>query len=976
MQLLKATIASNCPDTLLSPDECARNSRGKVFCYSYDAAMNETVPSCNRDIGLSDITKCNSRVDIIEEYYGTDMSFKPELVPGTQIPYPGYPSLNVLPIENAELIPIGLNCFGMQSKYPNTVLTLRDMPELPGAKQIAENIIGKSVFVNWPMMHEAKVVAVSDVTCEVRIVKKAKKIKSFKSKDMEQWQSDTDNMKLSYMNGMGIPGSGGVTIGDIQIRLKVLPLQGMKVNAANGSSKKVFGKAETDVPLQMALWQAPAPDPRFIERGPMTLKERFPANGKVILTKGKHRGCMGTVLGALDDSKVGVKVQVLPPEPPFGLAIARSVQESYISSNDAAKILKIPPGLLGKITGSLFVDPGRYDLGLNLKYRESLCVLGYTRGTPEGSSGGGGKKKGKSGNAWKAGDSLLLIGGVDKSGENKPPPRIFWEYTPKAIRLIAAYRQKFPLLFAGLTKAPNERFYKAKSLLGPKGDELLPKIREWLNNIETAKIPRTPCSTEAMPYSAVSAVQRAADVRTAAREKEDGAAKETNIKIPSSALYLEGSTAATDVLDASALSENSAPELGDRIVNLCANGVPVGMRGTVVGIHDQASGCVEVVMDEEFIGGSTLQGMCGNFRGKLVVWNHLLKISAADSKGIVDQIIPVGSGRDAIKELLEKSKEEPDRSMSVPKKTVTSSYETAHGLEQQAVPTLQEENDEAQAPSSFASAVAASAVAGSRGMASPSRGPKGGKQGQWMEAKKPDEKGIGFKGLKRGHKSGYDAWRKSIGASASSAAGKKKATSATSNLKAVLGVGPTAAAAAPSVSGGGYASAGLKAMLGVSSPQGQPVPPPQPPRPPAQPTAADALFAMMMNQPQQAPPVQVAPPPAQQGFNFTYVEEGEEAPVSESPQGPPQQPSYPMGFMQPGMMPPGAMPAPPQMGGMYPPQPLPPGAPMGYPQQHSAGPPPVAASAIPPKREKKSKAKVKGGAAPIVPAVVASKGAK
>jgi hypothetical protein len=243
-----------------------------------------------------------------------------------------------------------------------------------------------------------------------------------------------------------------------------------------------------------------------------------------------------------------------------------------------------------------------------------------------------------------------------------------------------------------------------------------------------------------------------------------------------------------------------------------------------------------------------------------------------------------------------------------------------------------------------------------------------------MEAKKPDEKGIGFKGLKRGHKSGYDAWRKSIGVSTSS--GKKKATSATSNLKAVLGVGPTAAAASPSVSGGGNASAGLKAMLGVSSPQGQPVPPPQPPRPSAQPTAADALFAMMMNQPQQAPPVQVAPPPAQQGFNFTYVEEGEEAPVSESPQGPPQQPPYPMGFMQPGMMPPGAMPAPPQMGGMYPPQPLPPGAPMGYPQQHPAGPPPVAASAVPPKREKKSKAKVKGGAAPIVPAVVASKGAK
>ena len=118
------------------------------------------------------------------------------------------------------------------------------------------------------------------------------------------------------------------------------------------------------------------------------------------------------------------------------------------------------------------------------------------------------------------------------------------------------------------------------------------------------------------------------------------------------------------------------------------------MRGTVVSIHSEASGCVEVVMDEEFIGGSTLQGMCGNFRGKLVVWNHLLKISAADSKGVVDQIIPTGSGKDAIKELLEKTKEEPVRSMSVQKAALSSSFETAHGLEQTVPPTEEEEDDE------------------------------------------------------------------------------------------------------------------------------------------------------------------------------------------------------------------------------------------------------------------------------------------
>lgn len=64
----------------------------------------------------------------------------------------------------------------------------------------------------------------------------------------------------------------------------------------------------------------------------------------------------------------------------------------------------------------------------------------------------------------------------------------------------------------------------------------------------------------------------------------------------------EGSTGATDVLLASDHSVGAPPELGDRVANLCANGVPFGARGTVVAIHDATEGCVEVLLDEEFIG--------------------------------------------------------------------------------------------------------------------------------------------------------------------------------------------------------------------------------------------------------------------------------------------------------------------------------------------------------------------------------------
>ena len=99
-----------------------------------------------------------------------------------------------------------------------------------------------------------------------------------------------------------------VQIGDVQIRLKIVPLQGMKTSPLDGSSKKLFGKEEADLPLQMALASSPAPDPRFIERGPKSLKDRFPSKCKVVLTKGKYRGCIGTVLSTLDKDKVGVKV--------------------------------------------------------------------------------------------------------------------------------------------------------------------------------------------------------------------------------------------------------------------------------------------------------------------------------------------------------------------------------------------------------------------------------------------------------------------------------------------------------------------------------------------------------------------------------------------------------------------------------------------------------------------------------------------
>ena len=170
---------------------------------------------------------------------------------------------------------------------------------------------------------------------------------------------------------------------------------------------------------------------------------------------------------------------------------------------------------------------------------------------------------------------------------------------------------------------PNEKRYDASQVFGPNGEAWLPVIREWLDKHETAKLPRSPVTSLSMSYEAVAEVQKAADIRTLALKKR-GNPHETLLKVPGSALYGEGSIGATDVIQAADLNENSIPELGDRIVNISADVIPFGARGTVVAIHEASStGSVEVVMDEEFIGGSSLQGACSSSRGKLCVWAHL-----------------------------------------------------------------------------------------------------------------------------------------------------------------------------------------------------------------------------------------------------------------------------------------------------------------------------------------------------------------
>lgn len=911
---LKLAIEKHCPNSKLSPKELERNCFGRIFVYEFDLTCQETLPSFNKQIVPQDLVKCHSKV--LEEDFSLELKsvFEPKLVDGTQIPYPGYPSLKVLPISKTESEKLGVNVFGFASKYKTCTLALHELPELPSAVDLCQQsqILGRSLYINWPMMHEAKVVAVSDENCEVRLVdsKKAGKkkkgnsnantsnfiIKKFTKEQSQQWQSENEVLKHQYLMGNSTPGSGGVHLGSsIPIRFQLVPLQGMKTSLKDGSTSKVFGKEKADVPIQMVLFNAPAPDPRFVPRKPMKLSERFPVESNVVLTKGKYRGFMGTVLGVADEKKqkIGIKVQVAPPEPPFGFAIAKAITDNYISSSDAARVLKISPQILGRLMSSIYFDPGRYDLGLNLKYNagrdnEEMCVLGYARRKNIGTKKNNGSNN-KGENAWQTGDSLLVVGSSsissnsnDKSngggGDGKP----VWEYTPQAIRLLASYRNKFPQLFAYLQKYPNEKFYQAKKVFGR--EDILPEIREWLNNIETAKIPRTPTDTSSLPIAAIKAVQRASDVRLSSLKPDD--IKETNIKVPSTAIFLQNSISPTDVVHADDYNDGSPPQLGCRVVNLCAPGIPFGLKGTVVTIHKPSSGCVEIVLDEEIMGGSNLQGTCDMYRGKLVCWNHLLRVSAIDTeKSIVNSAAENKSSdisplRNNPQEILKtptppegervknRTNNTPSRSNTTPLKAPNSSSSIS-------------------APRSSSNVKSTNKVL-------------------WKEALGPsyENGGTGFsKNAKRASKSGYKAWKKLVSSTTATEKNKTNQSSKSTfgsfsaDLKAVLGVSnndPTSSMPTTGTNSVDDATLALKAKLGINNmvpnvnvpaPKPSliplnsiPMPPPPPPQQQQQmepQSETKALLQKMMN----ISPVLPAQPVPQQApaFNFTYVKEGEKA---------------------------------------------------------------------------------------------------
>jgi hypothetical protein len=289
----------------------------------------------------------------------------------------------------------------------------------------------------------------------------------------------------------------------------------------------------------MALWTSPVADARFEERDEvLSVEAMFPYGSTVIATEGPFKGVTGTIIGPHrplqksaesrgrlgDDLKtspspqegprvVDVEFTMYPPEPPFGYALNVSIKEEYFSSREVSRRLGLSTSNLGLICGSLFLDPPRVDIGLNLKKNGEYQLLEYARGivvSPPSSStlpqpGVPGKPVK---NCWNSGDTVRIIGSTspsDSSGGGESfqssSGQVVWEYSEKTIELIQDYMTAFPLLFSRLQTLPNQRKYSAFDLFGLSGaqaDAELDRLMTWMKAQPFYLQPRSPLTTTSM----------------------------------------------------------------------------------------------------------------------------------------------------------------------------------------------------------------------------------------------------------------------------------------------------------------------------------------------------------------------------------------------------------------------------------------------------------------------------------------------
>ncbi|SCV74192.1 BQ2448_6624 [Microbotryum intermedium] len=570
---LLATMATREPR--LTNEERKRNSFGDSWRFKYDEKRDAVYPSSLPGF-FPDLHNCHT---VVEPYHlpTLDGSLKllPGLVPGVLLgknAISGFPSLHTIPF-TGRLDFHGVSIFQRESQKETMVVQIDNVYDDIKSEDIAALLVGKRIYVGYPYLQEALVVAISDELFRYDIDGQVDERKGGRTRvrptpqtNVMDWKRKAQNIEYTLSKKQGL------LVGHLDHIVHVKTLKGLK-RMEDGAQVKEWNDEEQPFALQATVAEVSNEDVRYVESPAIPVDFEFPEGAKVFFFGAPAYGAPAQVVGH-DGDALAIRVAFFPTDKlenrVFKTRLDAFGTADYVPAHAVARQLRISGLTLSKITSSVMIvhNDNKLNIGLNLKFEaKSQKVLGYSR----------------------KGDSS-------------------WEFTNKAIQLITDYCRSFPEIIQAMDARGKNDLNRSTDFFAPNAaDQRVKDLSAWLKQKGVKDLEKVALWSEQLDKEAVQMVEQLAD--RLASQKHGGNIKQAVIKgIPRHGL-LKPAHALTRLRD-------QRFSLGDRVAVVSESGsVPLSAKGTVVGIQ---TGFVDVVFDVHFIGGTTLGGRCSDYRGATV----------------------------------------------------------------------------------------------------------------------------------------------------------------------------------------------------------------------------------------------------------------------------------------------------------------------------------------------------------------------
>ncbi|CAG9863353.1 unnamed protein product [Phyllotreta striolata] len=572
---------STCNDNL-TEDEKQRNSHGPMLVYSYTSKNNGIYPApCYFPEVLNNHTEVKTLT--YKEVLVPEAKLIKGAYPGAHmnVYYPGFPTMKHLQYKG-EVQMAHVKVFEQPSR--NESMMLHIIPESKFAGDlIPVDLLGSSVFVGWPHLTEAIVVAISNRRKKFLSQGGPNQYNVHELKDGEMREFDMSISGINEHNKNRL----GILFGDIKVLVYVRQLIGKKF-VCNSKGKlelqKQYAPNVSSHPLQSIVYDIKAYDP--LKNVSKNVEIVFPKNAMCFTLANPFYGSQAAVLDAAQVATNGrIKVSISVLKEPDLSAIKKmfdNVSKKYKPAHYFASSLGMSNNLFSKITGAIYVsdtgDGKRVNIGLDLKWnKKNKETPGYTR---------------KFNNVWL--------------------------YTDKTAEIVDEYADKFPEVLEFLSKNHNDEMTVDK-VFPEDSHEKLVEIRKWLKSLPTEDVEKTPCNSINLDPDAIAELEKIVD------SFDNSEVKKVTMQIKPTFLYRPEIQCGTLEPDPKAKTE-----ILDRVVNVRPGyTVPFGHKGTVTAIRQTTASerdtVYEVVFDKQFKNGLKLN--CSDKRGYMLPKHAFVNIS-------------------------------------------------------------------------------------------------------------------------------------------------------------------------------------------------------------------------------------------------------------------------------------------------------------------------------------------------------------